>query len=99
MIAKVFAIYDSASKCYGHPFHSPREETAIRAFADAVNSPSHDFAKHPADYTLYILGEFNDQDASYIFLKPGPKALRTGLAVLNRPAADSIDLTSAGGSV
>jgi len=92
MLTKVFAVYDSAAKCYSHPFYVPREEQAIRAFTDAVNSGTHEFAKHPADYTLYALGEFDDSTGAYTPHDPGPWALRSGLGVLNRPAIDPAQL-------
>lgn len=92
MITKVFSVYDSAAKSFSHPFYVPREEQARRAFSDAVNSGTHEFSKHPGDYTLYLLGEWNDSTAVYLPLTPGPQALLTGLAALNRKAPDPEEL-------
>jgi len=82
MQTRVFSVYDSAAKCYSHPFYIPREEQAVRAFSDAVNSPNHEFGKYPADYTLFHLGDFDDADGTYTPLQPAAKAVCTGLSVL-----------------
>lgn len=92
MKTRVFSVYDSAAKCYSHPFYVPREEQALRAFTDATNSPNHEFGKHPADYTLFLLGEFDDADGTYTPHHPAAKALATGLSVLIRPAGDPAQL-------
>jgi len=40
---------------------APVASTAIRAIQDlVVNSPDHAFAKHPSDFSLHKLGEFDD---------------------------------------
>lgn len=57
---KVFVIYDDKAKAYLTPFFLPEVGMAVRAFADCVNNPEHAFGRHPEDYTLFQLGEFND---------------------------------------
>jgi len=58
-ILEIFTVYDSAAKCYITPFLLPNEDMAKRSFSDAVNDFGHQFNKHPHDYTLYRLGNFN----------------------------------------
>jgi hypothetical protein len=60
MIMKVFAVFDSAVQGYMQPFFSPTTGSAIRALTEAVNDPSHTFAKNQNDYTLFLLGDFDD---------------------------------------
>lgn len=83
MIQKVFAVYDSAAKAYLNPFQLPREEMAIRAFRDVINSPSHELASHPEDYCLFLLGEFDNRTGQYINHQPGPQSLATALSLKN----------------
>lgn len=85
MIQKTFAVYDAAAKAYLNPFQLPREEMALRAFGDVINSPSHELAQHPQDYTLFLLGEFDNRTGQYINHEPGPKALATGLSLKIKP--------------
>lgn len=60
MIHKIFAVYDSKSQSYTPPYFQHRTEMAIRTFADCCNDNGHTFGKHPEDYTLYNLGEYDD---------------------------------------
>lgn len=66
MIYTVFSIYDSKAEAYLPPFILPKIAQAKRAFADCVNSDSHQFGQNPADYTLFELGQFNDEDGRFM---------------------------------
>lgn len=66
MIYSVFSIYDSKAEAYLPPFILIKQAQAKRAFADCVNSDSHQFGQNPADYTLFELGNFNDEDGQYL---------------------------------
>ena len=60
---KVFAIFDQKASAYLPPFTLPRVEMAMRTFSDCVNSPDHAFGRHPADYTLVEIAEYDDSTA------------------------------------
>lgn len=64
-MAKVFAVLDHKVGLYMQPFHMESEGQAIRSFTDAVNSGETIFHRHPGDFTLYCLGEFNDTSGEY----------------------------------
>ena len=70
MIHKVYSVYDIAAAAYLQPFYAPTVGMALRSFVDAVNDPNHQFAKYSSDYTLYLLGEFNDSDGSFNSFEP-----------------------------
>lgn len=59
----MFAVYDSKAKCFYAPFTSQNAATAIRNFSQAVNAQGGDtqIAKHPEDFTLFKIGEFDDE--------------------------------------
>jgi len=63
MIQRMFTIYDDKAKAYLPPFFLPESGMAIRVFADCINSDSHQFGKHPSDYTLFTLGGWDDSNA------------------------------------
>lgn len=90
MIHKMFTVYDTAAKAYLPPFFLPREEMAIRVFTDAVNSDSHQFGRHPADYTLFLIAEFDDEFAGVSLQTP--EKVCTGLEVLRRPKSPDLHL-------
>ncbi len=57
---QAFVIYDMASEVYSKPFFSLTNGEAIRTFSDAVNHLDSPYNKHPADYTLFHIGAFDD---------------------------------------
>ncbi len=56
---KIYSIYDSKSEAYTLPFFYQLDNQAKRTFGDWVNDKEHVFGKHPEDYTLYLMGEFD----------------------------------------
>lgn len=59
MKEKIFAAFDAKAQVYLPIFQTGTYGSAERSFADAVNSPEHQFGKHPEDYTLMHLGEID----------------------------------------
>lgn len=55
-----FCVRDEKAEAYLRPFFSDTRGSALRAFGDAVNDPQSPFFKHPADYTLFEIGSFNE---------------------------------------
>lgn len=57
----VYSFYDSKAKTYHTPFFLKQDGQAIRAFLDLVNNPQTDIAKYPEDFSLFKLGQFDDE--------------------------------------
>lgn len=66
---KAFAIFDKKAIAYRFPHFYHQVGQAIRAFEDAVNDPQTEFAKHPSDFVLCQIGEFDDQSGIITGLK------------------------------
>lgn len=64
---KVLAIRDRAIDAYGVPVFVASVGGAIRSFSDEVNraADNNQFNKHPEDFDLFLLGEFDDADGSF----------------------------------
>ncbi|AXQ66108.1 MAG: nonstructural protein [Microviridae sp.] len=57
-----YAVYDRKAEMYSQPFLEIKDGTAIRAVQDIViNNKDHAFAKHPSDFSLHRLGDFDDE--------------------------------------
>ncbi len=69
MILKIFTVYDSKAEAYLQPFFMPSAGVAMRAFGDLVNDMATQFYKHSADYTLFEIGSFDDQNAELSHLE------------------------------
>lgn len=62
MKLKLFTIYDSKAETYSNPFYSQTTGTGIRMFERTVNDSSTQIHEYPHDFTLFEIGEWNDND-------------------------------------
>ena len=65
----LFSIYDSAAKTYTPPVVAATTEVGVRMFSSLVANGSSLYAKHPEDFTLFHLGEMDDEDGSLLALE------------------------------
>ena len=75
---KVFTVYDDKVEAFLQPFFNPTRGAAIRAFADTCNDPNTAFNKHPADYTLFEIGDYDDEKG-YIEMYDAKHGIGTAL--------------------
>jgi len=79
MILRVYGIRDLKAGAFAPPFFMARDEMAARAFSDAIQDPQHPMSRHPEDYHLFYLGEYDDVAGSLTSAANGPVFLVTGL--------------------
>jgi len=74
---KVLAVRDRAADVYGQPFYSSSVGGAIRSFSDEVNrsAPDNNLFKHPEDFDLYLLGDFDDEFGTFTVDSPSQIAI------------------------
>lgn len=60
----MFSVYDSKAKVYMQPFYMMNKGTAIRAFDQTCNDPKSQFHQYPEDFTLFEVGEFDDENCN-----------------------------------
>lgn len=66
-----YAVFDKKADMYTPPFLEIKDGTAIRAVQDLViNNKDHPFAKHPSDFSLHRLGEFDETTGVITGQKP-----------------------------
>ena len=65
---KVFTVYDAKIEAYMSPFLMATKAQAIRTFGDTVNDEKNQRNKHPEDYTLFEIGEYDDNSGNYTML-------------------------------
>lgn len=58
---KACSIRDTKAEAWTSPMFFQSNAQAVRSFGDAVKDRSSDFGKHPEDYHLFWVGEFDDQ--------------------------------------
>lgn len=64
MKIQIFALYDSAAQIYGQPMFILNKGYAVRGFQELANNKSDNVGKHPADFTLFHIGEYEDTDCT-----------------------------------
>lgn len=69
MTKLLFAVKDTALNAYMEIWGAPTVAAANRAFADGINDQQTPMYKHPEDYELWILGEY-DQETGNIKAEP-----------------------------
>ncbi|AXH76127.1 MAG: nonstructural protein [Microviridae sp.] len=81
---QMFSVFDIALGTFGRPMFLQSTGQAIRSFSDEVNRSADDnqMNKHPVDFSLFHLGEFDDDAAEFsIFPKPERLALAADLLI------------------
>lgn len=57
---KLFTVYDEKVNSYGSPFVASSDGEASRMLSDAIDDPNSLIARHPEDFSLYCVGEYNE---------------------------------------
>ncbi len=83
MISKICSIYDGKAEAYSQPMFFQSTGQAVRSFSDIVNDREHAIGQHPEDYTLFVLGEWNERNGE-ITLETAPVALGQGIHLVQR---------------
>jgi hypothetical protein len=80
----VFSIFDQKAKAFTPPFFMHSEGMAHRAFMDQVNNKESQIHAHPEDYTLFKIGEFDDNAGAISGMSP--QTMVNGLQVIEDAA-------------
>ena len=72
MLQFVVSVKDRAAEVFNRPFFVPHRNVAIRDFTDEVNRVAADnqLNKHPDDFDLYLLGQFDDSKGTFVSEEP-----------------------------
>lgn len=77
MKVTVVSIFDSASGCFSRPVFTTSPGTAVRSFKDEVNrvADSNEMNRHPKDFVLYHVADWDDVVGSFFCPEAGPARL------------------------
>lgn len=78
----VFSVYDSKANAFLQPFFAVSRGVAERSFFAAVIDERHDFNRFAEDYTLFELGEFDEESAQFSCLET-PRSMALASHVLS----------------
>lgn len=66
MISNAYSLYDSKALTYSPPFYAGAHGQAVRMVMELVSDNNNTVGRHPADFTLYCVGQFNDATGSLL---------------------------------
>lgn len=75
-----YVIFDQATGAYLRPFFQLTDSQATRSFSDTLLNAESDFAKHPEDYSLWRIGQYDDNKGA--FLPEDKECIATALELL-----------------
>lgn len=87
-----FTVFDKAVKAFVTPFFCRAKGEALRSFMEACQDEKHQFARYASDYTLFFVGEFDDNTGVFSPLSD-PVRLVSALECLGEPPSPHADLT------
>ena len=66
MKMKMFSVYDIKAEAFMVPWFMPAQGQAVRAFSDLVEDKDSMVGKHPGDYKLVYVGDFDDSTGEFM---------------------------------
>lgn len=73
----IYAIHDAAAKYFLPPFTAPTDGVAKRMFVASMG----DSFPHRADFTLHLVGSFDEDQGTLSIPQSGPRLVLAGLSV------------------
>lgn len=66
MIVKAYSLYDNKVGAFAYPFFATNHAVAIRMVQEVGRDLNTTVGRHPNDFHLFHVGEFDDQVGSFI---------------------------------
>jgi hypothetical protein len=68
MVQKIYCLYDSKAEAFLQPMFIPNLGLCLRSLQNALDKPDSHIAKYVDDYSLFELGEWDDNTAEITML-------------------------------
>lgn len=69
MKLQIFSVFDAKTGIFAQPNFMVNKATALRSWSTAATDPSTAISKHPGDYHLFHIGEFDDDSGQFTNLE------------------------------
>lgn len=70
MRLRAYSIFDNKALQYHPPFFASTNGAAVRSLSDLANDINTQIGRHPGDYILYCVGEYDDQTGAMLPCAP-----------------------------
>lgn len=68
----LYMVFDGKVQGYSMPFASQSDQAAVRTFTDALKQGDSLMSRHPEDFSLVRLADFDDVTGMVTPVQPGP---------------------------
>lgn len=65
MLLNAYSIFDNKALQYHPPFYASTDAAAVRQVSDLVQDLNTQVGRHPSDFVLFCVGEWNDQNGGF----------------------------------
>lgn len=65
MEMRMYSFFDRVANVWTQPFGQNNDDIALRTFRTLVRNPEHDFGRNPADYDLFYVGIWYDEEGNF----------------------------------
>ena len=83
----LFCVYDVKAEVYFPPFGVGTMGEAVRVFEDLLSDPQGRIGKHPGDYRLFRVGEFDTETGVVAGRLEGVQLVEDGLRLVKEVAS------------
>ena len=80
-VLKIFGVRDRAVDSFGQPIFAVAAGAVVRSFTDEIQKDGTEFNRHPDDYDLYELGEF--EQSTGVFTTHEPRMIAIGKSLVS----------------
>jgi len=70
MIKHVYSVYDNKCEFHKFTFAQRTKGEAIRTFTDLANDANTEICKHPEDFSLFFIADFDETKGEYKNVTP-----------------------------
>lgn len=67
---RCYSVFDRKTLAYMPPYFAATDGAAVRTLSDAVADPNNLLGRHPGDYVLFYVGDFDDQKGAFLPVSP-----------------------------
>lgn len=87
MKVKVYSVFDSKVGSFMQPFFAMADGQAVRSFSDLAMDGQSGCSKHPGDFELHFIGEFDDESGELLQVEK-PRYLARALDFVVAPVRE-----------
>lgn len=70
MMYRAYSFFDWKALTYSPPFFQPTDGAAMRLVEDVANDLNTQIGRHPSDFVLYCVGQYDDQKGAFTPFAP-----------------------------